>query len=192
MLIMLLMCLTPVIASYAAYYFFKPSAKNNHGTLVTPQKDIPIISTVKMENTILSVNNLQELKGKWLFIIANSAECDEACAKRLYIIRQLRNSQGKEANRIVPVWLITDDKQVNPVITRAYNDYLAAVKFVRIDKQSLNSLENWLYVSSNHDYKNNIYIVDPNQHLMMYYSKEHEPKGMIKDITKLLKWSRIG
>jgi cytochrome oxidase Cu insertion factor (SCO1/SenC/PrrC family) len=192
MIIMLLVCLTPVIASYLAYYVFKPTAKNNHGVLISPQKDIPVISTIKMESTINSANNLQELKGKWLLVIAGSAECNEECAKRLFIIRQLRNSQGKEANRIVPVWLIMDNKDIDPTITRAYNDYLAAVKFIRVDEKSKTDIEKLLNISQKDKYTDNIYLIDPNQHLMMYYTKEHEPKGMIKDLSKLLKWSRIG
>ena len=37
-----------------------------------------------------------------------------------------------------------------------------------------------------------VYLIDPLGYLMMYYAPEAEPKGMLKDLKKLLKYSRFG
>jgi len=37
-----------------------------------------------------------------------------------------------------------------------------------------------------------VYLVAPLGNLMMYYQPDAEPRGMIKDLQKLLKYSRVG
>lgn len=37
-----------------------------------------------------------------------------------------------------------------------------------------------------------IYVVDPLGNLMMSYARTAEPKGLLEDLKKLLKYSRIG
>jgi hypothetical protein len=37
-----------------------------------------------------------------------------------------------------------------------------------------------------------VYFVDPLGNLMMYYEADADPGGMLKDLGKLLKYSRIG
>jgi cytochrome oxidase Cu insertion factor (SCO1/SenC/PrrC family) len=188
-LILLAMCAAPIVLGTVLYLFFPSTKKNNYGTLVQPQKKIPHF-TAQNQNAFLS-----EFKGKWILLIMNASACDEACVKRLYIMRQLRATQGKEANRIIPIWLISDAEKVNPVIQAAYNDYIAGVKFIRVPTQYLLEVQTWLNVNQNQPNINqNIYVLDPKQHLMMYYTpqQQQQTKGMIKDITKLLKWSSIG
>jgi hypothetical protein len=40
--------------------------------------------------------------------------------------------------------------------------------------------------------KNHLYLVDPLGNIFMYYQKDFNPKGLKKDIKKILKVSRIG
>jgi hypothetical protein len=188
LILIMLTCILPILASYTAFYLL-PKRENtvNHGILVNPQRDIPEIK-------LLENKSLYDFKGKWILLIANSSNCDDKCAKKLYIMRQLRHTQGKEAGRIVPIWLITDNNPVSEQLSKAYADDIGAVKFLRLQQDATsisntNNVYNWLNIG---DIKNNIYLIDPQQHLMMYYNEKHEPKGMIKDITKLLKWSRVG
>lgn len=187
---MILVCLAPIIASYSAYYIFKPTKKLNYGILINPQRPAP---SLDMEDSKLnSIKNIRDLKGKWILLINNASTCDENCVKKLYTIRQLRLSQGREANRVVPVLIINDNKPISPTLIKSYNDYLANVKFAYINNKDIPALNKWLTIKDNEKISDNIYLIDPNQNLMMYYLPTHEPKGMIKDLSKLLKWSRIG
>ena len=85
MLLLLLACAAPVIASYLAYYVFKPEGgKTNFGTLVQPVQDTnPAWFDVP-------------LSGKWTMLIARpAAECtaqNASCVEGLYLMRQLRLS----------------------------------------------------------------------------------------------------
>ncbi len=188
---LLAMSLAPILLGTILYLYFPIAQKNNYGTLVQPQKDLPNIH-------INQQPFLSEFKGKWLMLIINSGQCNEECVKRLYIMRQLRATQGKEANRIVPIWLISDAHTIDPNIKKAYNDNIGGVKFIHLPAEHVTTLKTWLNIDNkqyhNNDNQHNIYILDPKQHLMMYYTlqQQQNPKGMIKDISKLLKWSSIG
>jgi hypothetical protein len=37
-----------------------------------------------------------------------------------------------------------------------------------------------------------VYFIDPLGNLMMYYRPDADPGGMLKDLRKLLKYSKIG
>jgi len=190
MIAMILVCLAPIIASYSAYYIFKPTKKVNYGILINPQRTAPSL-TMEYSN-LNTIKNIQELKGKWILLINNTSDCDENCVKKLYTIRQLRLSQGRQANRIVPLLIINDNNPMSPTLIKSYNDYLANVKFAYISDKDIPALNKWLSIKDNEKISNNIYLIDPNQNLMMYYLPTHEPKGIIRDLSKLLKWSRIG
>lgn len=41
MMVVLLLCAAPVIASYITYYFIRPEGRLNYGELIEPQKTYP-------------------------------------------------------------------------------------------------------------------------------------------------------
>lgn len=102
MLLLLLVCASPVIASYITFYWIKPAGgKSNYGELVYPVQESP-------KESLFPV-----VHGKWTLILARPAstcESDEQnCVRLLHIMRQTRAAMGKERQRLQIVWLITDD-----------------------------------------------------------------------------------
>ncbi|MEY3391132.1 MAG: hypothetical protein RL350_1394 [Pseudomonadota bacterium] len=82
MILVLLACAAPVIASYLAYYVFKPEGgKTNYGTLVVPPQPI--------NPTWFEI----PFNGKWTLMVARPAsECkkgNDACVEVLYLMRQV-------------------------------------------------------------------------------------------------------
>ena len=47
-LAVLLVCASPVIASYLTYYVIRPEGRRNHGELIDPQRPVPAMPAVKM------------------------------------------------------------------------------------------------------------------------------------------------
>lgn len=187
MLMLLLVCASPVIASYLTYYVFKPEGgKTNYGALIEPQRPLPAVA-VRDERGV-SVP-LDSFKGKWLLVSADGAACGEACAKKLFTIRQIRAGQGNDRIRIVPVWLITDDAPVDARLTSAYNEPYAGVRFLRIDRESA---RNWLPPAPDEPVEATLYLVDPLGNLMMRFPRDPDPKKVQSDLNKLLKFSHIG
>lgn len=81
MLAVLLVCASPVIASYFTYYVIRPEGRRNHGELIQPQRTFPAMEVSKLNGEKVALNSL---KGQWLLVSVADAACDEACQKHLY------------------------------------------------------------------------------------------------------------
>ncbi len=181
MLFILLVCATPVFVSYFMYYVVKPEGRTNYGTLLTPPIDagkVPV--TVDGKPTALDA-----LKGKWLMVTSGPSDCEAACVERLYLIRQVRETTGKEKDRVTQVWLVTDNNAPSKEITDAY----PAVKILRIDDKALNAA---LPTDAGQSIKEHIFVVDPLGNIILRFPAKPDPSKMKKDMSKLLRASRLG
>jgi hypothetical protein len=174
-------CAAPVIASYAAFYFIKPEARSNYGALIEPQRDLPRLALTELNGQAFDID---KLKGKWVMVHTDAGACPDACAKQLYIMRQLRATQGKEMDRIDLVWLIRDDAEVPSPVRNAYEG-------VHMLRGSVQGIDAWL-PAGEAPVTQHIFLVDPLGHLMMRWPAEPDPNGMKRDLAKLLRASRIG
>ena len=112
MLLVLLACAAPVLASYFTYYVIRPEGRSNYGTLVQPTRTMPPgLSLRTLEGQAVDPKSL---RNQWLLVVVGGGSCDAACAQRLYMQRQLRQMLGKERERLDKVWLITDDAPLAP------------------------------------------------------------------------------
>ena len=102
----ILVCASPLIASYLAYYVIKPQGRTNYGELIDPRNyPMPQMNTTALDGKPASLGNY---KGKWIMLQADSGDCAEPCRTKLFQQRQLRLTQGKEMSRIERIWLVTD------------------------------------------------------------------------------------
>ena len=187
MLLLLLACASPVIASYFAYYVIKPSGgKTNLGTLVYPAQDF---NTAWLDVPV---------KGKWTLLIARPAgECqikDEKCIEALFLMRQTRVAMGRESGRLQLIWVNTDGKPVDPEVIKIYDEKAAGLKVVAppADPQAKAEFESWL---NKEGAGQQIQLIDPSPAKMMYFPVTNSPKefsSMKKDLEKLLKLNHKG
>jgi hypothetical protein len=183
LLLVVAICAAPMIASYLTYYVIKPSGRNNYGALIDPRDHpLPDLGGKLLDGKPVS---LDDYKGHWLMIQAESGDCGDPCVKKLFTQRQLRAMQGKAADRIEPVWLITDDKPLSTVLMRAYD----GTRMVRVNADALRA---WLPTEPGTRVEDHIYLVDPLGHLMMRFPKDADPKKVKADMSKLLAASAIG
>ena len=179
----ILVCASPMIASYLTYYVIKPEGRTNYGELIDPrQHPIPPLGATTLDG---KPAGLDAYKGKWLMVQADSGDCAEACKTKLFQQRQLRLIQGKEMDRVERVWLVTDDKPIDTVLLREYD----GTRVLRADPARL---KQWLPVEQGAALDEHIYMVDPLGNLMMRFPKNPDPNKMKKDISKLLRASSIG
>ena len=106
MLALLLVSAAPVIASYFTYYVIRPEGRRNYGELIDPQRPLPAFSGRDAQGQPVP---LTALKDQWLLISVADSACGEACQQHLYLQRQLRETLGKEKDRLDWVWLRTGD-----------------------------------------------------------------------------------
>ena len=184
LLLIVLICGAPIVLSYFTYYVLKPKGgTTSYGALIEPQRPIPDALMVTGDDG--HEVPLASLRGHWLMVSVDSGACGEACATKLYFMRQVRATQGPERERIVTVWLRTDDASVPAKIKGAYAD----TRMLRADPGAVAA---WLPATNATKDTDHIYLVDPNGNLMMRFPANADPSKIKQDVTKLLKWSRIG
>ena len=183
MFAVLLVCAAPIIASYLTYFFIKPEGRTNYGDLLDPRMHpIPAMSSTTVDG---KPQTLDDFKGKWLMVKVGGSACDQKCQDMLFMMRQLRTMQGKEADRIERVWLITDSEPLETFMLRV-ND---GTRYLRAPADVVGK---WLPLEKGGKVEEHIYLIDPMGHLMMRFPKDADPAKVKKDLGKVLKASAIG
>ena len=177
--LMIALTAAPVAASYLIYYFWPPGHTINYGDLVGP-RPLPDPALALADG---SPFRLSQLRGKWVLVSVDSGRCDAHCEEKLLYMRQLRLTQGKDADRVERAWLIADDVPPRAAVVAQY----PGTWLVRAAGVGLPGLFPSTAAVSDH-----IYLVDPLGNLMMRFPRDPDPRRMIKDLARLLKASRIG
>jgi peroxiredoxin len=185
--LVLLVCASPLIASYFTYYVIKPEKRNNYGTLIDQRAHpMPAMATTTLDGRPMA---LEQFKGKWVMLMTGPASCQDACRKQLFAMRQLRLMQGKEMERIERVWLITDREPLDTIVIREFDGTHMLRAASDADSAAVTQ---WLPADPGTSTDDHIYLIDPLGHLMMRFPKDPEPRKVYKDINKLLKASAVG
>lgn len=179
----LAICAAPVVASYLAYYVIKPQARTNYGALLDPRSyPMPALDASTLDG---KPGGLEAYRGKWIMLQVNDADCPQACQDKLFQMRQLRLTQGRDQDRIERVWLVTDRQPVTTLLLREYD----GTRLLRVKPQALQA---WLPGTAGTTPADHIYLIDPLGNLMMRFPKNGDPNKIKKDLTRLLKASSIG
>ncbi|MES2831893.1 MAG: cytochrome C oxidase subunit I [Pseudomonadota bacterium] len=183
LLAILLVCASPLLASYLSYYVIKPEGRTNYGEILDPRLyPLPMLKGAALDG---SPTELTAYKGKWIMLQVGGSDCNEACKTRLYEMRQLRLAQGKAMSRIERVWLIPDSQPLDTALMREYD----GTRMLRVQPALL---EKWLPVAAGAAVTDHLYLIDPLGNLMMRFPKQADPNKVKKDLGKLLRASSIG
>jgi len=189
MILVLLVCASPVVASYFMYYVVRPEGRRNFGELISPQRPLPPLATQTLDG---KAGELTALKDQWLLLSVAGGACDTRCEQNLYFQRQLRESLGREKERLDRVWLLDDDIAVRPALLPA----LAAATVLRVPP---GALAQWLEPAPGKRLEDHLYLVDPLGNLMMRFPADMDAEAGAKakrDLDRLLRasssWDKEG
>lgn len=191
MLLVLLICAAPVIASYLTFYVVRPQARSNYATLIQPSRSLPRMALQDLDGKPVEAS---ALRGQWLLLALGPARCVEGCERRLYLQRQLREMLGREKDRLDKLWLVTDGGEV-PALLRASLQAggPAGVAILRADRSAL---AQWLQPDTGQALEDHLYLVDPMGEWMMRVPVEPDPARLKRDLERLLRasasWDRPG
>ncbi len=157
-----------------------PSAKTNHGELIRPPLPFP---TAGLQSGGTAPIRSALLHGKWTLVYVEPSSCLADCARAVYRMRQVRHALGKDMQRIQRMLVSASgnleetrrkirlyDKSI--AIISAKPDWFSRATFVRPNME--------------------IYLVDPQGFLILSYADNADPSGVISDLKRLLKISKIG
>ena len=180
--LILFVCVLPIVASTALYFLWTPARFVNHGELLDP---VPL-AEVAFSRKDGGSFSFSELDGRWSLVSIDDAVCSDYCATKLYLMRQIRLTQGKYADRIQRVWLIRDGRQPAP---ETMSEYVGTHAIALSDQIALELFP------ADGDPGDYIYLVDPVGNLMMRFPPDADPSRIKKDISKLLRvssgWRRL-
>lgn len=190
MLLVMAVCAAPVLASYFTYYVVRPEGRRNFGQLMEPQQPMPAhlrVQTLSGESL-----PLEHLKGQWLLVSTSGAACDTQCEGHLYLQRQLRESLGREKDRLDWVWLIND----GALPAAALQPALATAKVLHMPAPEV---AQWLQAAPGQQLSDHLYVVDPQGHWMLRFPAHMAAEDAAKakrDLDRLLRasssWDKAG
>lgn len=189
MLLILLACAAPVIASYFTYYVVRPSGRSVYGTLVQPTRgmpaDLPLRQVLPDGSLAATPVEPASLRKQWLLVMVAPAACPADCEEQLYRQRQLREMLGKERERLDKVWLVPDDA---PVRAEALKSLQVGepVTILRTDSVALAA---WLQPAPGQSLNDHLYVVDPMGEWMMRFPVQPDPAKVKRDLDRLMRAS---
>lgn len=159
----------PFALAWLAWWLdWAPGATSNYGELITPA--LPVAGAP-----------LAALRGKWVLVVLDTAECDAYCERKLYFIRQIRRAQGRNQDRVERLWLLTGgDRPDARLLSQIEGTHVQRAGALAARFPAAGAV-------SDH-----IYLVDPLGNLMMRYPREPDPSRMLRDLRRLLEVSAVG
>jgi hypothetical protein len=189
MLLVMLACAAPVLASYLSYFVIRPEGRTNYAALLEPTRDWPA-------NLPLTDNNgaavtPASLRGQWLLVAMGDAACDAACEKRLFTQRQLREMLGRERDRVDKIFLVLDGAPLKPALAAS----VAADPTIRVLRAPRDGVAAWLSLPPQ-QVDQHLFVADPIGPWMMRAPVELDPAKFKRDLDRLLRasasWDRAG
>lgn len=188
LLLVVLACAAPVVASYLTYYVLRPQGRSNYAELIQPSRGLPAdlpLQTLDGRSVAPAA-----LKRQWLLTVVAGGACDAPCERMLFEQRQLREMLGRGRDRVDNLWLVPDDAPVRPEVLQALTP---GTWVLRVPPQAL---AQWLQPTPGHALNEHLYVVDPMGEWMMRTPSQPEPKRFHKDLERLLRasafWDRPG
>jgi cytochrome oxidase Cu insertion factor (SCO1/SenC/PrrC family) len=170
-------CAAPLVVALVAFYFFPPAGRTNYGELVEP-RPLPRAVIQRLDGRPFT---LTELHGKWVLLQVDDAACGPSCQEKLFQMRQVRLAQGKNMDRVERVWLVLGAGQPAPELAELLDGAVVARTVPELVK-ALPAAE----------VRDHVYLLDPRGNVMLRFPKGADPKRMIKDLERLLKYSGGG
>lgn len=189
MLLVLLVCAAPVVASYLAYYVVKPGGRSNYGELIVPTRSLPALQLKTLDNLPVLAKSL---RGQWLMLVVGPSSCNTDCEKRLFMQRQLREMLGRERERVDKLFLVTDTNPL-PAPLLAALSATPATTVLRADGAELAA---WLQPAAGRALQDHLYLVDPMGEWMLRLPADADPGKAKRDLERLLRaassWDKAG
>ncbi len=176
----------PLMIAFALYYSggWRPGSSTNNGELITPARPLDASAAFTLPDGTTSAR-ADLLRGHWTLVYIGSGSCDAACERALWVMRQTRLLLAEDMDRVQRVFIARDACCNMEFLGREH-------KGLDVVQALDPSTRDFFATFPEKDRPNSIYVVDPLGNLMMRSDARENPKGLLGDLTKLLKLSHIG
>ena len=187
--LVLIVAILPIAASVLLYVSgWRPASTVNHGELIVPPRPV---TDHALHDTDGKTGKISDLRGQWIMLYFDAADCPATCMDNLYRMRQTYIAQGKERERVERVF-ITTDNGATPALKTRLADY-PGMHIWSADVTAQAAIANDFGIAADQlAQQHNIYLIDPMGNFFMRYSPAIDPAGLRKDLERLLKYSGAG
>ena len=177
--------LSPVIAAW----LWTPDTFRNRGELIDPPRPLVNVQMISADGSNV---DLATLFGRWTYVVFVEAGCDESCKQLADAIERVRLSQGKNEKRVrIMVITLNPDSLVSLEEIRLIMPKTIVLGVNASEKKQL-LRQFMLQGGESMSQSGRVFLVDPMGNLMMNYPAKTDPTDLRKDISRLLRASRIG
>jgi cytochrome oxidase Cu insertion factor (SCO1/SenC/PrrC family) len=173
----------PVILAYILYFSGAIKTFANHGEILDPVVDI--VKLELMDDKDISIPR-DSFTRKWRLISFVGSNCDESCNAKLYDVRQVHISLGKDQDRVERL-IVHLEPPSEQLIQLLRKEYPKAINVYGDEKKISAALGKDAMIG-----ENELYIMDPIGNVMMRFTQDQSKKDFQSDLKKLLKVSQIG
>lgn len=161
----------------AGLYAFgwQPMRTVNHGELIRPPQPLPVAGLTAAAGAALPA---AELHGRWWLLLAAAGPCEAQCLARAADMRRIHVSLNKDMGRLKRM-VLTDDPGEGSV---------AALRNAQPDLVVVRADARWQRTLG--DGGMALYLVDPQERLVMRYPAEAGAAAIRADLERLLRYSR--
>ncbi len=173
----------PIAAAWMLNVFapgWRPFGTVNHGTLVQPVRSVTAASLQQPDGYAMAPDYLS---GRWTLVHLPDGVCGRSCIEALARSRQVQQALDDDRHRVQLLLVLERPVEAQPVgmppgvsFAVANSDWLASFSFAGSTPERVPG----------------IYLVDPQGYLMMRYPQDVERRGLLADLERLLKISKIG
>ena len=181
----------PVIAAWVLYLTadrWGLAGRAAHGTLVQPPRPLGEFSLRAPGGAPVTAATL---RGRWWIVYVGGPDCDGICGESLYKVRQVRLALGTDMRRVGRLYIMDGERPAASL--RALLPHHPGLVLAGGPPEAVAPLlERFRIEGRDPRRAGRLYVVDPRGMLILMYEPGAEPNGILKDLQRLLRASRIG
>jgi len=164
---------------------FKSENTRNLGQLVLPAVPLDWSGIDGPDGTRLHAT----LHGRWVILYDVPDPCRKECLELAAGLRQVHLALGHNSGRIKVALLVnaSGDNSLNEQLSRIYPDFQLLAGPSPELSGAIRQAGTHSTGPGNHP---DVYLVDPDGNIMMTYNGDGSPNKLIKDLDRLLTWSK--
>lgn len=168
---------------------WRPEGRSlEHGELLQPVRPMPDVQLRMSDGT---TELLSAWRHRWVMLYAGRLPCDVSCEAALDKLHRVWLAQGREAERIRPVFMVLagTPTEIQKVVTSH-----PGLIVVSGERDAIQRLARGLvsHDGTALDGRHRLYLIDPLGNLVLSYPPDADPSGIRKDVARLLRLSQVG
>lgn len=187
LLLLLAIFALPVLLVVGMYKIeWRPSGGSSHGQLQQPPRPLSLSELRDASGDSFAAANWKE---KWSLLTISPQGCPADCMERMRVMRQVHAALNKEIGRLQRVLLLPSGapEEVVRTLRETYPDL-----HVLTGAGAADLAMQFDVAGESAGGGGKLYLVDPLGNWMMTYPHNFDPKGLLSDLQRLLKYSWVG